>query len=87
MICPTIKAENNCCSQIDEIKIIKNWTEFSSIKLENFVNQMIYKYERIFKLSDYVKTMKSDSIDFHYSKYVWKKVKNQTCVNKKFFIK
>lgn len=39
------------------------------------------------KLTEYVKSMRGDLIDFHYQKYVWKKVKKQTCVNKKFFIK
>lgn len=39
------------------------------------------------KLSGYVKSIDGDLINLHGSKYAWKKTKNKTCVNKKFFIK
>lgn len=33
-ICPNIKAQNNCCSSIDEIKIVKNWTQYTKPRME-----------------------------------------------------
>lgn len=51
IICENIKASNNCCSEIDEIKIVKNYIQYSQPKMNYFIDQMTLSYGKIFGLN------------------------------------
>lgn len=47
LICNRI--ENNCCTLIDELQIVKYWNEFSMLKVRKFVSAYLRIYESIFE--------------------------------------
>ena len=53
-ICKNIKSEDNCCSEIDEIKILKNWNEFSKPKLDKYIEDSMVGYIKIIEYHPFI---------------------------------
>lgn len=66
IICKNIKAQNNCCSKIDEMKILINWTKYTEPKLNRYRDNIIVAYEKVLNVDAFVKNMKGDLIDYHF---------------------
>ena len=80
----TLTPEDNCCSNIDELKIFKSWTSFSLPKLTKFGNDMLEMHNSVVKLIKPFQKLDTGSIKYHYTKYDWVKEKKTSCVSAKF---
>lgn len=85
-ICKEIAASNNCCSEIDEIKILKTWNTFSEPKLHRFVKDMAMTYKKLLNLDPFIKVLDTKQIRYHYETFKWKKVKKQRCFSTSNFL-
>ena len=61
-----IKAKNNCCSKLDEMKILINWSKYSEPKLNRYKDDILLAYEKVLNVDAFVKNMKGDLIDYHF---------------------
>ena len=66
IICKNIKAKNNCCSKLDEMKILINWSKYSEPKLNRYKSDILLAYEKVLNIDAFVKNMKGDLIDYHF---------------------
>lgn len=84
--CGSVPAKNNCCSQTDEIKIIKAWNEFSSPKLDKYADDMIRSYKRVYSLDKFMRTLDAKKGRYHYANYKWHRTAEEKCFDGKYFI-
>lgn len=81
-ICPTVTADNNCCSVIDEIKAVKSWNNYSKPKLNLFVEDAANTIERMLALHPYVRKLNDIYIRFHSQDIVKKYTSEVNCFDK-----
>lgn len=86
LICGNVKSGNNCCSAVDEIKILKSWNGYSEPKLKQFVEDTSDIYKRILNLDPFVKKLDDSYMRLHYDKYTWKRVSQTKCFNGQYFV-
>ena len=86
LICTSVKAEDNCCSEIDEIKIVKLWNDFSLPKIEKFREDNILAAKKILNIAPFIKTLNVREIEYHEESLVWKKTEETKCFNGKYFV-
>lgn len=84
-ICP-IPANDNCCSQIDEIKIVKSWNSFTLPKLEKYAEDMSLIYHDFANIEPYLKRLNSSNIEYHFDHISWRKTNQSQCFSGKFFL-
>ena len=85
MLSCNIEAEDNCCSEIDEIKIIKSWTGYTQPRIFNFVAKTIQSYTTLFQSVPYLAALDSNLIGYHYEKTEWVKAEEKKCMNGVYF--
>ena len=73
MICSDINAANNCCSEIDEIKIVKLWNDYSLPKIDKFRDESILAAKKILNIAPFIKTLNIRDINYHGVSLIWKK--------------
>ena len=84
-ICP-ITADDNCCSPIDEVKIINLWNYYSAPKVNKVAQDTIESVKKILDLDPYVRVLNATLIRYHYSNLRWRKTNETQCFNGKFFL-
>lgn len=84
-ICP-IKAKDNCCSRLDEIKIIKSWNSFTLPKLEKFADDMAEIYKNFIDIEPYLLRLNASNIEYHFDNIAWRKTNESQCFSGKFFL-
>ena len=57
MICLDIKAADNCCSEVDEIKIVKLWNDYSLPKINKFRDDSILAAKKILNVAPFIKSL------------------------------
>lgn len=85
-ICKHINAQNNCCSEIDEIKIVKLWNDYSLPKLSKFRDDSILSVKKILNIAPFINALNIKEIQYHGEKLIWKKSKEKKCFNGKYFV-
>jgi hypothetical protein len=85
-LCKDVGPANNCCSVIDEIKIIKSWNAFSKPKLDKFADDMTLNYKKVYSFDSFIKQMDVKKGRYHYSEYKWSRIAEEKCYNGKYFI-
>lgn len=65
-ICPFI--DENCCTVMDELTILKYWKEFSMEKWKKFTGYIIYLVGNIINFQPYVRRMGIHNVPFFFSK-------------------
>ena len=86
LACGNVTAGNNCCSKIDEIKIVKSWNAFSVPKLDKFADDMIANYKRVYSFDSFVRQLDAKKGRYHYSDYKWHKTAEEKCYDGKYFV-
>ena len=84
--CGNVTAGNNCCSKVDEIKIVKSWNAFSVPKLDKFADDMIANYKRVYSFDSFVRELDAKKGRYHYSDYKWHKTAEEKCYDGKYFV-
>ena len=84
--CKSVTAANNCCSKVDEIKIIKSWNAFSVPKLNKFADDMIVNYKRVYSFDSFIRELDAKKGRYHYSEYKWHKTAEEKCFDGKYFV-
>ena len=80
-----IKAEDNCCSDIDEIKILKSWDSFSRPRMDYHEKQITNSFEGIYNLLPHLGALNETKIGYHNEKVHWVKRKETQCYNSMYF--
>lgn len=65
-ICTAI--QNNCCTIIDELSIVKYWREFSTPKIAKFANYLGVIYRKIFMFQRYISLVNFDNVLVHFTR-------------------
>ena len=81
-----IAAADNCCSQIDEIKIIKSWNSYSLPKLKKFASDMSQIYNDFVNIEPYLTRLNASNIEYHFDNIAWRKTNESQCFSGKFFL-
>ena len=68
-----ISANDNCCSSIDEIKILKSWQSFSIPRIDYHVKQMTISFEGIYNLLPHLGSLNESTIGYHSEMVHWVK--------------
>ena len=84
--CGTVSSKNNCCSKIDEIKIINSWNGYSTPKLDKYADDMVSSYKRVYCLDHAIRTLDAKKGRYHYSEYKWHRTAEEKCYDGKFFV-
>jgi len=86
LACGNVKAANNCCSKIDEIKIVKSWNGYSAPILDKFSEDMITYYKKVHTFDNFVRELDAKKGRYHYSEYKWHKSAEEKCYDGKYFV-
>lgn len=86
LACTNVTAGNNCCSKIDEIKIIKGWNAYSVPILDKFADDMVANYKKVLSFNTFVRSLDAKKGRYHYSKYTWHKSAEEKCYDGKYFV-
>lgn len=81
-----ISSNDNCCSKIDEIKIVKAWNSYTSPKLKKFSNDMSEIYNQMTVIEPYLKMLNASNIDYHFDEIGWRRTNESQCFSGKFFL-
>lgn len=65
-ICTSI--QNNCCTILDELAIVKYWREFSTPKIVKFANYLGIIYRKIFTFQRYISLVNFDNVLVHFTR-------------------
>ena len=65
-ICPFI--DENCCTVMDELTILKYWNEFSMEKWKKFVSYIVYLIGNIINFQPFVRRLGIHNVPFFFSK-------------------
>ena len=84
--CKNVTSGNNCCSKVDEIKIVKSWNTFSVPKLDKFAEDMVANYKRVYSFDNFVRELDAKKGRYHYSEYKWHKTAEEKCYDGKYFV-
>ncbi len=76
---------DNCCSEIDEIKIIKMWNTFSLPQINHFRQGIVNSFESICDLYPFFGTIALNKTSFHSQKISWVKRKETKCYTSSYF--
>lgn len=76
-ICPMI--DENCCTVMDELTILKYWKEFSMEKWKKFSSYIIYLVGNIINFQPYVRRMGIHNVPFFFSKISTFEYMSYTC--------
>ena len=79
-ICKVSK-EDNCCSEMDEIKILKAWNSYSQPKINKYSEDAITSYNKILQLDPFVRGLNETQIRYYYSRIKWHHKKQKDCFN------
>ena len=81
-----IAASDNCCSQVDEIKILKSFNSYSSPKVNKFADDMSQIYNDFVTLEPYMQRLNASNIMYHFDNIGWRKTNESQCFNGKYFL-
>lgn len=81
-----LSSNDNCCSKIDEIKIIKIWNSYTLPKITKFSNDMQSLYQNFADLEPYLLRLNFSNIEFHFDNVAWRKTNTSQCFSGKFFL-
>ena len=81
-----IPAKDNCCSQIDEIKILKSFNSYTSPKVNKFADDMNQIYNDFVTIEPYMQNLNASNILYHFDNIAWRKTNESQCFNGKYFL-
>lgn len=81
-----IPAKDNCCSQIDEIKILRSWNSFTLPKLTKYADDMGQIYNSFATIEPYLARLNTSQIEFHFDNISWRRTNESQCFNGKYFL-
>ena len=76
-ICPMI--DENCCTVMDELTILKYWNEFSMEKWKKFVGYVVYLVGNIVNFQPYVRRLGIHNVPFFFSNVAKFSYENYNC--------
>lgn len=81
-----LSAKENCCSQIDEIKILRSWNSFTKPKLGKFAEDMDQIYNDFTAIEPYLRRLNTSQIEYHFDNVSWRRTNESQCFSGKFFL-
>jgi hypothetical protein len=86
LACGNVKAANNCCSKIDEIKMVNYWNGYSAPVLDKFASDMADNYKKVYSFDSFIRELDAKKGRYHYSEYKWHKTAEEKCYDGKYFV-
>lgn len=81
-----LSAKENCCSQVDEIKIIRSWNSFTKPKIAKYAEDMTEIYNNFLNLEPYLSNLNFSNIEFHFDNVSWRRTNESQCFSGKFML-
>lgn len=80
-----LTAGDNCCSEIDEIKIIKSWNTYSLPKIRKYAKDVEDVFDRISKIVPAVLNININRIKYHEEVTSWRRSNATECYINRFY--
>lgn len=80
-----ISNKNNCCSRLDEIKIIRSVNSYTQPKLNQFADTMFTSYRRLMSLDPFLRSLDPALIRYHTTRFAVKNRFSKICYKESVF--
>lgn len=81
-----LSARENCCSQVDEIKILRSWNSFTKPKIVKFTEDMQQIFTDFQTVEPYLARLNTSQIEYHFDNVSWRRTNESQCFSGKFFL-
>jgi hypothetical protein len=81
-----IRAKQNCCSVVDEIKVLKFYNLYTKPKVKNHSEKILSTISQLKMFEDELHKLNISNIDFHVDHVYWRKTNESQCFSGKYFL-
>lgn len=81
-----ILPKDNCCSETDQVKIVRQWNGLTKPTIEKFKEDMATMHINLLGLEKHLLGLQFSQIQFHFDQISWRRSNDQQCFNAKYML-